>query len=67
MRSAFLRRPWRDSMQYIMPLAAHAHLNGGSTPTTVVVCFLHAKDSTDALCVSKECGHTDDKSTRRDQ
>ena len=67
MRSAFLPRPWRDPTQYITRLAAHAHLNGGSTPTTIVVCFLHAKDSTDAFCIPKECDRTDDKSTPQDQ
>ena len=67
MRSVFLHRPWHDSTQYITRLAAHAHLNGGSMPTTIIVCFSRAKDSTDALHVPKECGRTDDKSMRRDQ
>ena len=67
MRSTFLRWPWRDSIQYITCLVAHAHLNGGSTPTTIIVCFSRTKDSTDALRALKECGRTDDKSTQRDQ
>ena len=67
MRNAFLGRPWRDSMQYIKRLAAHAHLSGGSTPPTVIVCHLHVKGSTNVLRASKECGRTDDKSVRRGQ
>ena len=41
-RSAFRRGPWRDYVQYIAHLAAHALPNGGFTAAVARACFLHA-------------------------
>ena len=66
-RSAFLRRPWCGSTQYITRPAAHAHPNGGSTPTGVTAGPAHTNDSIGVLRVPMACGRTDDKSARWDQ
>ena len=65
--SAFRRGPWCDSAQYITRPAAHAHPNGGSTPTGVTAGPAHTNDSIGALRVPMACGRTDDKFARRDQ
>ena len=66
-RSAFRRGPWRDSAQYITRPAAHAHPNGGSTPTGVAAGPAHTNGSIGAFRVPTACSRTDDKSVRRDQ